>query len=77
MQLSLMSCIVFYFCTWAVLLFIVLPIGIKQDNAPIVGNDIGAPLNPNMTQKFIIVSVITTILLGIYITTMLFRTGSV
>jgi predicted secreted protein len=72
-----MSCIVFYFCTWAVLLFIVLPIGIKQDNAPIVGNDIGAPLNPNMTQKFIIVSVITTILLGIYITTMLFRTGSV
>lgn len=66
MQLTLMTSIVVYFITWWVVLFMILPIGIKQDHAPITGNDVGAPKNPNIKQKLIIVTAITTVLFSIY-----------
>jgi predicted secreted protein len=72
MRLTLMTSIVVYFITWWVVLFMILPIGIRQDHAPIIGNDLGAPQNPNVKQKLIIVTVITTILFGMYVTVMLY-----
>lgn len=71
MQLTLTTSIVVYFMTWWVVLFMILPIGIKQDHAPIVGNDVGAPQTPNMKQKLIIVTAITTILFCVYVAVML------
>lgn len=67
-----MSSIVTYFITWWVVLFIVLPIGIKQDHAPIVGCDVGAPLNPNIKMKLLIVTAVTTVLFGVYVLIILF-----
>ena len=60
MQLTLMTSIVVFFITWWVVLFMVLPIGIRQDDAPIIGCDVGAPLNPNIKRKLLIVTGITT-----------------
>jgi predicted secreted protein len=71
MKITLMTSIVVYFITWWVVLFMILPIGIKQDHAPIVGNEVGAPQNPNMKQKLIIVTAITTVLFFLYVAIML------
>ncbi|MDP4725016.1 MAG: DUF1467 family protein [Alphaproteobacteria bacterium] len=71
MQLTLMTGIVVYFITWWMVLFVILPIGIKQDHAPITGNDVGAPENPNIKKKLVIVTVITTVLFGVYASIML------
>jgi len=62
-----MSSIVMYFITWWVVLFMVLPIGIKQDHTPIAGCDVGAPLNPNIKKKLLIVTGVTTILFIAYV----------
>lgn len=72
MQLTVMTSIVVYFIIWWVVLFIVLPIGIKQDPAPIIGNDTGAPKNPNIKQKLLSVTLITTILFCMYVGVMLY-----
>jgi len=45
----------------------VLPIGIKQDHTPIAGCDVGAPLNPNIKKKLLIVTGVTTILFIAYV----------
>jgi predicted secreted protein len=71
MQLTLMTGIVVYFITWWMVLFVILPIGIKQDHAPITGNDVGAPENPNIKKKLVIVTVITTVLFSVYASIML------
>ena len=71
MQLTLMTSIVVYFITWWVVLFMILPIGIRQDHIPIAGNDVGAPQNPNIKQKLIIVTAITTVLFSVYVAIML------
>lgn len=71
MKITLMTSIVVYFITWWVVLFMILPIGVKQDHAPIVGNEVGAPHNPNMKQKLIIVTAATTVLFCIYVAVML------
>ncbi len=72
MQLTLMTGIVVYFITWWMVLFVILPIGIKQDHAPITGNDVGAPENPNIKKKLVIVTVITTVLFSVYASIMLY-----
>lgn len=65
-----MTSIVVYFITWWVVLFMILPIGIKQDQAPIAGCDVGAPQNPNIKQKLLIVTLVTTVLFCIYVVVM-------
>ena len=67
-----MTGIVVYFITWWMVLFVILPIGIKQDHAPITGNDVGAPENPNIKKKLVIVTVITTVLFSVYASIMLY-----
>ena len=71
MRLTLMTSIFVYFITWWVVLFMILPIGIRQDHAPIIGNEVGAPESPNIKQKLIIVTTITTILFCVYVAVML------
>ena len=64
------SLIIFVLILWIVF-FSVLPVGIRSEKKifkeSLEGNDIGAPKNPNIAKKFIITTLITTILyLAIY-----------
>ncbi len=54
-----------YIVTFWVLIFCVLPIGIKRDETPISGNDHGAPSNPNLKKKFIYTAILTLILVSV------------
>ncbi|MDP3371375.1 MAG: DUF1467 family protein [Candidatus Paracaedibacteraceae bacterium] len=67
-----MSCIVMFFATWWIVFFMILPIGIKQEDDHIIGCDVGAPKNPNIKKKLLIVTTITIIFLFIYIFYMIF-----
>ena len=63
--------IIVYVLIWWVVFFTMLPVGIKSQNnkfeEKISGNDSGAPKNPNITKKFLITTLITTILFfGLY-----------
>ena len=64
---SLIVCI----SIWWIVFFSVLPVGISSNkqkfNDNIQGNDPGAPKNPKIIKKFIVTTLITSILfLGIY-----------
>ena len=63
--------LIVYVCIWWIVFFSVLPIGIQssgdkyKDN--LKRNDPGAPKNPKIAKRFIITTIITTIIfLGIY-----------
>ena len=60
-----------YICIWWIVFFSVLPVGINKQSPKfketLSGNDSGAPKNPQILKKFIITTIITSILfLGIY-----------
>ena len=61
--------IIVYVSIWWIVFFSVLPIGIKSENKAfrekLSGNDSGAPKNPQMIKKFIISTLITTVLFSI------------
>ena len=58
--------IIVYICIWWIVFFSVLPIGIKSENVEIKdelqGNDPGAPKNPRIAKKFLITTLITSII---------------
>jgi predicted secreted protein len=63
--------LIVYVLIWWMVFFSVLPVGIKSQNKEfkenLEGNDAGAPKNPNIGKKFLITTLITTILfLAIY-----------
>ena len=63
--------LIVYVLIWWMVFFSVLPVGIKSQNKEfkenLEGNDAGAPKNPNIGKKFLITTLITTIVfLGIY-----------
>ena len=63
--------IIVYDCIWWIIFFISLPFGIisekRKYRESLKGNDPGAPKNPNILKKFIISTLITSILFfGIY-----------
>ena len=63
--------LIVYVLIWWVVFFTMLPVGIKPQNnkfeEKISGNDPGAPKNPNISKKFLITTIITTILFfGLY-----------
>ena len=63
--------LIVYVLIWWIVFFSILPVGIKSENnqftGNLEGNDPGAPKNPKIAKKFIITSIITTILfIGIY-----------
>ena len=51
---------------WFVVLFAVLPWGIRQSSEPEPGHDPGAPANPNLWRKAIATTVISLLLWGVY-----------
>ena len=61
--------IIVYICIWWIVFFSVLPIGIVSQNVKfkdeLQGNDPGAPNNPRIIQKFLITTLITSIIFAI------------
>ena len=51
---------------WFVVLFAVLPWGVRQSSEPLPGHDPGAPVNPQIGRKAIITTVISLLLWGVY-----------
>jgi predicted secreted protein len=51
---------------WFVVLFAVLPWGIRQSSEPEPGHDPGAPVNPNIGRKALITTAISLLLWGVY-----------
>jgi predicted secreted protein len=63
--------LIIYISIWWIVFFSVLPVGIKSQNKQfrdnLGGKDPGAPKNPKIGKKFIITTIITTVLFfGIY-----------
>lgn len=59
--------IVAYFLIWVIVLFMVLPIGVRQPDETESGHMPGAPENPRIFTKFLLTSGIAGILwLGLY-----------
>jgi len=58
--------IIVYACIWWIVFFSILPIGIKSENLKfkenLTGNDPGAPNNPKIGKKFLITTLITTVI---------------
>ena len=58
--------IIVYICLWWIIFFSVLPIGIESENIEFKddfkGNDPGAPKNPKIIKKFLITTLITSII---------------
>ncbi len=55
-----------YVMVFWVVIFCVLPVGVKREDSPLPGNDHGAPKNANMKKKFIYTALITLVLVGTY-----------
>ena len=64
--MGLTGSIIIYVMIWWVVFFSVLPFGIKSNKEifknTIEGNDPGAPKNPKIAKKFLITTIITSIL---------------
>ena len=64
--MSTTGSLIVYISIWWIVFFSILPIGIKSQNANFTdelhGNDRGAPKNPNIGKKFLITSMITSII---------------
>ena len=64
--MSTTGSLIVYISIWWIVFFSVLPIGIKSQNAKftdeLYGNDRGAPKNPKIGKKFLITTLITSVL---------------
>ena len=64
--MSATGSLIVYISIWWIVFFSVLPIGIKSQNAKLsdelYGNDRGAPKNPKIGKKFLITTLITSII---------------
>lgn len=58
-----------YFITWWMVLFAILPLGVRshhdEGTTPGAGHDPGAPVNPNLKKKAITTSWVTAIIIAI------------
>ena len=61
--------VIVYICIWWIVFFSVLPIGIKSQSIEFKddfqGNDPGAPKNPRIGKKFLITTLITSIIFAV------------
>ena len=53
---------VIFVILWWLILFLILPIGVKKEKSVKFGNDPGAPNNPMLKKKFLITTIIALIL---------------
>ncbi|WP_044559295.1 DUF1467 family protein [Azospirillum sp. B4] len=63
--MSLVTLAAIYFTLWWVVLFAVLPFGVRRDEDPQKGNDRGAPVFPDLKRKFIWTSIISAVILAL------------
>lgn len=63
--MNIVSAIVVYVVLWWLVLFMVLPWGVRRTEAPETGNDPGAPERPMLWRKAAITTAIATILFAI------------
>lgn len=61
--MSFFNGLISYICIWWVIFFMALPIGVKRDQNPELGNDPGAPQKTYLWHKLIITSLLSAILL--------------
>jgi predicted secreted protein len=65
--MGIVTLIAVYFVLWWLVIFMVLPFGVRRDADPEHGNDPGAPRYPMLMRKFLWTSVITAVLtFGVY-----------
>ena len=64
--MSITGAIIVYVIIWWIVFFSVLPIGIQSKNEEfketIKGSDPGAPINPKIAKRFLITTIITSLL---------------
>ncbi len=64
--MTLVTGIAVYIVVWWIVLFAVLPWGVRQSSEPEPGHDPGAPANPQLWRKAIVTTVISLLLWGVY-----------
>ena len=68
--MTLASAIAIYFIIWWLVLFIVLPFGIRNahETGEVVeeGNEPGAPVNPRLLQKALITTILATVVFVVF-----------
>lgn len=60
--MTIMSGLIVYLVIWWVVIFAVLPWAVKRETNPQPGHDIGAPQKTYLWQKFLITTIISTII---------------
>ena len=63
--MTLISGSLLFFVIWWIVIFTVLPLGIQTDENPQTGFATGTPKNPNLKKKFLITTLLTSIIWGI------------
>ena len=63
--MSVFNGIVLYACIWFVVIFTVLPWGVRAPEDPEAGHDVGAPDRPRLLLKAVVTTVISTVIWGI------------
>ena len=68
--MNLASAVAIYFIIWWLVLFLVLPFGIRNAHdageAVEVGNEPGAPVNPRLVRKVVITTILATVVFAAF-----------
>lgn len=64
--MNIASFAVVYICSWWIIIFMVLPFGVRRNETPEQGHDPGAPLVHNLKKKMLLTSVLAGIFTAIY-----------
>lgn len=64
--MNIASFVVVYVIAWWLILFMLLPVGVKRDDAPEIGNDTGAPVNHMIGKKALWSTLLAAVVLLIY-----------
>jgi predicted secreted protein len=63
--MTLVSGLMIFFVVWWIVLFMVLPFGVRPEETPQKGFEPGAPKNPHLRKKFIVTTVLAALIWGI------------
>ena len=58
----MLTFLVIFVILWWLILFLILPIGVKKEQSVEFGNDPGAPNNPMLKKKFLITTIVALII---------------
>jgi predicted secreted protein len=64
--MNIASFAVVFICSWWIVIFMVLPFGVRRNEAPEEGHDPGAPIAHNLKKKMLITTAIATVLTALY-----------